>query len=274
MNQADILALIKASGKPHYVYVLRRPSGLPFYVGIGTGRRLLDHAIFARRENLDSHKLRVIRKLWRLGHSIDYTVHAFFDQRAAAEKAEAELIAEIGRRDLRTGPLTNVTAGGEGAPSPSDAVLSARSMALKATWAKRDRVKATAHLRGADVMERAASNRIGQKRGPYTQRDLTWVTPELRAKRSEFILANPIASRPGVRAKMSASKLGKSVPNHWTKDPAHKAKITRGAHPRARPIEIQGKQFACKQDAVEQFPVPLATLDYWLKRGKNGARYI
>jgi hypothetical protein len=275
MNASDVLALIKSRSKRrHYVYVLLRPDESPFYVGVGTGRRILDHAIFARRPELDSHKLRVIRKLWRLGRDIDYAIHAFFDNRSEAESAEAVLISKLGRRDLRTGPLSNVTAGGEGAPSPSNASLSARSLSLKATWAQRDRKAATAHLNNIEVRARAAASRIGKKREPYKPRDPKWVTDEFRAKQRALMLANPLSRRPGVVAKMSATKLGKRVPNHWTKDPAHKSRITRGAHPRARQIEIGGRKFACKQDAVDQIPVALSTLDYWLKRGSHGARFL
>jgi len=199
MREREVLAHIKTSGRRHYVYVLRRPDGRAFYVGVGTGRRLLDHAIFARRQNLDSHKLRVIRKLWRLEQEIDYTVHAFFDQRGDAGRAEAALIAEIGRHDLRAGPLTNVTAGGEGAPSPSDEVLSARSIKLRAAWAKRDKVAAMAHLNTPEVRAKTAATRTGLKRGPYQWTKNPGASPpEQRAAVSARLKADPVSRRPGV----------------------------------------------------------------------------
>src|SRR3954470_15117548 len=115
MTADEMMALIRASGKPHYVYVLRRPNGEQFYVGVGTGRRVLDHEIFAKRPNMRSHKLGIIRKIWAAGGSVDYVVHAGFETRQAAERCEAELVGQIGRRDIGTGPLSNLTAGGEGA---------------------------------------------------------------------------------------------------------------------------------------------------------------
>jgi hypothetical protein len=152
----------------------------------------------------------VIRKLWRLGLDVDYDIHGFFDDRKDAEREEAALVSKIGRRDLRTGPLANVTAGGEGAPSPSDAVLSARSVSLKATWAGRDKVKAMAHLNTPEVRAKTAASRSGQKRGPYKWTKSPGAsTPEQRAALSVRVRANPPSRRADVRAKISASKLGR-----------------------------------------------------------------
>jgi len=274
MTADEIMALIRASGKPHYVYVLRRPNGepLPFYVGVGTGRRLLDHEIFAKRPNMRSHKLGIIRKIWAVGGSVDYTVHAWFETRQAAEQCEAELVGQIGRRDIGTGPLSNLTAGGEGASAPSDELRAIKSKVARVAWETRDRL--LPHLNNAETRAKATASRIGRKRGVYNWTTKPGPKEHQRAAYSERMKADPPSRRPGVAAKMAATKLGKPIENHWTKDPARKELITRGAHPRARPIEIKGQRFECIEDAREQLGVCRATVEYWLRRGMNGARRI
>lgn len=219
MDASDVLALIKAESRRFYVYLLCRPDGTPFYVGVGTGRRLLDHAIFARRPSLDSHKLRVIRALWCRGEDIRYEIAAWFEDRGRAEMREAEIIAQIGRRDLRTGPLTNVTAGGEGAPSPGDEVLTRRSESLRAAWARRDtrdKARAVAHLQTPQVRARAAaSRRLGKKRGPYNWTRTPGPKGDARARLSAALKASPLPHRPGVAVKIAAANTGKT----WSIDP-------------------------------------------------------
>jgi hypothetical protein len=102
-----------------YVYVLYKPDLTPFYVGKGTGSRILNHESDARNTSLRSHKLNVIRAIHRAGRFVVYRLDAFFDQEKDALARERELITEIGRHDLGRGPLTNQTDGGEGTSNPS-----------------------------------------------------------------------------------------------------------------------------------------------------------
>jgi hypothetical protein len=94
------------------VYLHRRKdTNEVFYVGIGqTEKRAYD---IKNRKN----------KHWKgIVEKYGYTVEIFltdlsWDQ--ACEK-EKELIAEIGRKDLKLGPLVNMTDGGEGQNNPSE----------------------------------------------------------------------------------------------------------------------------------------------------------
>jgi hypothetical protein len=117
----DIQALrVKLNtARPFYVYVLHKPDFTAFYVGKGTGSRILNHESDARNTTLRSHKLNVIRAIHRAGRSVVYRLDAFFDQEKDALARERELITEIGRHDLGRGPLTNQTDGGEGTSNPS-----------------------------------------------------------------------------------------------------------------------------------------------------------
>ncbi|WP_188567239.1 LEM-3-like GIY-YIG domain-containing protein [Undibacterium terreum] len=105
-----------------YVYILRRPDkqhdGVPqpFYVGKGAGRRFAHHFYEAAAEkeynqSLNKHKIRVIRSVGRenvLVQMIPCHTHEY------ALALEKKLIAQWGRRAIKTGILTNLTEGGEG----------------------------------------------------------------------------------------------------------------------------------------------------------------
>lgn len=105
---------------PFYVYVLCRPSGEPFYVGKGIDFRCVQHEADARTTKALSHKLNVIRSLHRQGLKVGYRIDSSFTDESAALARERVLIAELGRHDLRRGPLTNQTDGGEGVSNPSE----------------------------------------------------------------------------------------------------------------------------------------------------------
>jgi len=106
--------------QPHYVYVLCRPDGEPFYVGKGVKLRCLHHEAEARNTRLLTHKLNVIRSLHRKGGAVQYRIDSSYPDELSAHSRERALITEIGRHDLRRGPLTNQTDGGEGASNPSE----------------------------------------------------------------------------------------------------------------------------------------------------------
>lgn len=104
----------------YYVYIYY-DGDEPFYVGIGNGRRYLDHIKEARKvlkanlpRNKLSHKLNKIINILNAGKEptiIKVEQHLALNDARAKEVA---LISDIGRADLGTGPLTNQTPGGEG----------------------------------------------------------------------------------------------------------------------------------------------------------------
>ena len=102
----------------YYVYIYRHPeSKIPFYVGYGKGDRMLSHLREATREpnpKQGQRKLNTIRKIIKEGSS---PIIEIADSELTKEEAcelECFLISEIGRLDLGTGPLTNLTMGGDG----------------------------------------------------------------------------------------------------------------------------------------------------------------
>lgn len=75
----------------HYVYVFRNVGGVPLYVGRGVGSRWSRHFDAAWLANMESIKIEV----------------RFVADKKAAQKLEAKLIKEYGRRSDGTGTLHN-----------------------------------------------------------------------------------------------------------------------------------------------------------------------
>jgi len=107
-------AFLRERRAAHYVYILRRPDGRPFYVGKGFGDRVHSHENEARHPNdrrSNAYKLNVIRSIWRSGSFVTYEVDCVTDDAAFAYAREAELITFF-KRLHEGGPLTNLAPGG------------------------------------------------------------------------------------------------------------------------------------------------------------------
>ena len=96
-----------------YVYILKRPNGVQFYVGMGSGNRIDEHEMFARNGD-KTHKSHIIRKIWASGETVRREIVGRFATDTEAKEVEKEFIAAIGRKDLKAGPLVNRTNGGDG----------------------------------------------------------------------------------------------------------------------------------------------------------------
>lgn len=129
LSLAAAVAEIKANPGRFYVYVLYRPDGTPFYVGVGsvhrrdTYHRIERHEIEARSRKCDTHKVRVIRSIWASQASVGYSIDSFHEKKDQVFFRECELIASLGRVGDGTGPLVNQTKGGCGLLDPSPDVL-------------------------------------------------------------------------------------------------------------------------------------------------------
>lgn len=89
----------------------------PFYVGKGNGRRCNYHLNEAKNKN---SKLRNRSNINNIKSILKDGFEPFIDKvyinlsEGESYLKEVELISEIGRKDLKTGPLTNLTSGGDG----------------------------------------------------------------------------------------------------------------------------------------------------------------
>ena len=85
----------------------------PFYVGYGQGKRKFDHLIESKR-NKYSHKLNTIRKIFNKNFQpIILTIKENLFENDA-KILEIKTIFLIGRKDIKKGPLSNLTDGGDG----------------------------------------------------------------------------------------------------------------------------------------------------------------
>ena len=87
----------------YYTYAYLREDGTPYYIGKGKGNRINEKQ--KRRFNLPPKERRIILKR--------------FDDEFSAYKHEIYMIFVLGRKDLGTGILRNMSGGGEGLNSPS-----------------------------------------------------------------------------------------------------------------------------------------------------------
>lgn len=130
VSREGAAALLSGASRRHYVYVLCKPEGTPFYVGKGVGRRCFQHEADAWSTARVSHKLNIIRSICRDGGEVAYVIDGFFEAEADAHARERELIALYGRHDQGRGPLTNQLDGGEGPANPSAEVQARHAASL------------------------------------------------------------------------------------------------------------------------------------------------
>jgi hypothetical protein len=101
-----------------FTYLLIDPkNNQPFYVGKGSGNRHEYHIKEAKKEKYgkraNRHKINIIRAILNKGFEVIIKKIAAPDEKHAFEMEEL-LIAMLGRKDNKTGILTNMTNGGEG----------------------------------------------------------------------------------------------------------------------------------------------------------------
>ncbi len=156
-----------------FVYIDRKPDGTPFYVGIGNANRV------AKLERKNAFHANVVKKYpnWRRE-----VLASMFTWEAAAD-LERDLIASLGRRDLKTGILVNLTDGGEGSLGivRSEETVSRIQSTLKA-YARMPGVR--------ESISRAVREKVStpEARSALSQRmKVVYSDPFLRAKNSAII---------------------------------------------------------------------------------------
>jgi hypothetical protein len=116
MNNFYVYVYLDTRKRGDFVYKNLSFMYEPFYVGKGSNGRLYKHLDEAYNQRDDNdHKCNVIRKIKKETKK-DPLVVKIFENLKEEESfvLEEETIKIIGRHDLKTGPLTNKTSGGEG----------------------------------------------------------------------------------------------------------------------------------------------------------------
>ena len=208
----NALPLFANAGR-FYVYIYRdpRPSRRrrPIYVGKG----------MAARERADSHwskgthnpiLARLFRKFQKMNLTPTIELVGWFDDERAAFALEIALIRKIGRLDLKTGPLCNLTEGGEGVRigAAGKAKIGA---ATKRFWADPEARARLLSVRKAAITPEFRARLSAIRKAAYDQ------SPEARALMSAA-RAKALAD-PEVRARKSAATKAR-----WA-DPLERARL-------------------------------------------------
>ena len=212
----------------HYVYVWYKPDGTPFYVGIGkTAIRWNPNRPWSQRNRFCRA---VLNKYGRKNILFSvFGVASLF----SAYRYERVLINRLGRADLGLGPLTNITAGGEGSTELGD---SARKV-LRDKWANNTARKEqlSTQSRSRENKERAVRraadpNDAFAKHGAVTCA-LINSDAELTQRRVNALRLSSAAISKGVIASMEARLKTMQTPEVQAKLKApktaeHKAKLS------------------------------------------------
>lgn len=100
-----------------YVYGLYKFDYEPFYVGKGKNNRYYDH--IKRRASYKTPVAKKVRSLMENGTKPEILIYQDKLNSINAYELETKMINMIGRRDLGTGPLLNLTDGGDGVSNVS-----------------------------------------------------------------------------------------------------------------------------------------------------------
>lgn len=110
MNKYYVYALLDTSKPGVFIYDDLIFDYEPFYIGKGTNNRDY-HSAFDRHNSFKRNKIKSLKK-----KNIEILSIKVFDNLNEQESfnIETSIIKKIGRRDLKLGPLTNLTDGGDG----------------------------------------------------------------------------------------------------------------------------------------------------------------
>jgi hypothetical protein len=169
----------------HYIYLLFRENGAPFYVGKGRGKRESGHEGEARNGHTATRH-DIVRDMMARGLEIPKVrLHEDLTN-SVANVYERALIAAIGRADKGLGPLANLTDGGDGT---------------------------SGHRRTREAIAKTAAARRGMKHTPEALSKMraaslgkAWL-PASRAKVSAALKGRPKSAEHV--AKLKAANLGK-----------------------------------------------------------------
>jgi hypothetical protein len=190
-----------------YIYAhYRNDTGEAFYIGKGEGNR------HKSKQGRNPYWHNIVKS-----HGYISKILQYFEKEEDAHKAEQELIAERGRKDLGKGLLVNMSDGGEGA-SGAVRTPEQRQRYSKSTWMRTEAGKAS--MRGdlnpakredvrAILSERNAHRDPAvREKGAATFRAMGDAHPSKSEKHRAMMREMNLSKDPLVRTKISQSRMG------------------------------------------------------------------
>jgi hypothetical protein len=176
----------------------------PYYIGKGIRNRYTVHVEMAVKKQRRGLKYSKIRKILRSGHELLIKKSKCTFAEVDSFLCEQQLIRVIGRFDLGTGPLTNLTDGGEGAWNSKQSdkkrkacAEAARNQAAAMTKAARKRRAVIANAAAQLVTRDAEAHKEGIRRSWAKRHQTPEEREAYRLKYKSALLAT-IAAYPTV----------------------------------------------------------------------------
>lgn len=188
----------------HYVYQLRISwKREPFYIGKGKGERMYVHLHpHHLKKCRNKHKVHTIELAKSMGRTVFVEVIKSGLTDKQAQRLEKKLIKFYGRRDLKTGCLTNLTNGGDGTAGFKRSLESRRKQSITARsreWTPRDTRSKSGWKHSAEARRKMSEAASSRKRKPHSK--------ETREKQSRAARnRKPISEE--TRQKLRLAKLG------------------------------------------------------------------
>lgn len=166
-----------------YVYIWKDANNIPFYVGFSKNKRRSNPRNNGGRNWLCKQKLIEV--------GVDYVVIELRPVLSVEEGValECKLIAEIGRIQTSTGPLTNLSSGGDGVHSPTPEHREKLRQKMRdpnhPARSPEARAKQRARMKDPDVTEKFSGDRNPAKRLDVREKiKAKWADPAYRAMMS------------------------------------------------------------------------------------------
>lgn len=214
----EVKNLIKENKGMFYTYLLRKPDGIPFYVGKGGRKEFrigvhIKEALEGCSYKKNRHKTNTILKILSRGNQINYEIVNFFEDEIDAYKNEIELIKLYGRKDTGSGTLTNMTDGGDGLMNPTKETrykVGSANRGKTHFTSEETRKKLSIAFKGRKLSE-DHKRKIGEK-----SKGRTW-SEETRKKMIKALIGRIVSDE--TRSKISKSNRGRHLSE------GHKKKI-------------------------------------------------
>jgi len=206
-----------------YVYVYLDPSkpnnfsyGLyhfdfePFYVGKGHNKRMYEHLALYGNNHLKNNKIKKILKSISVKEfKSKYIILQRFDLlEICSFSLEIDMIKTIGRRNLGSGPLTNMTDGGEGTSGYKHSKENKKKISISSKGRKHSeetKRKMKNKVFSKETKKKISKSKIGNKHSEETKKKIS------NTKRGKVGTFKNHKHTKESKIKMSASHKGKKI---------------------------------------------------------------